>query len=299
MKLVSAKCPSCGANLKVNKNDETIKCEYCQQNIIIDDAIACYKLKISGIVSIDGISTNSDLIKSGNELISIGEYLQAKKKFREFSEKCPKDYQGWLGLLICRTRNFTIRDNNIMFQNDVDNYLMHFKNTASKEVYDEYFEKIDRYLYPDKYKRLEEQKKEEERKEKERKEKERKQKEKEEKEKQRKEEKERKQKEKERLKSEVKNKTTNISANSFFVILLKIWNITLYILGGLIILAYLLDSESTIKTTITMVLFGMSLFKITYVKIGALLNIDKKYLKIIRVIVPIVLFIIAMIVTPS
>ena len=29
MKLVAAKCPSCGANLEVNPNQEALKCQYC------------------------------------------------------------------------------------------------------------------------------------------------------------------------------------------------------------------------------------------------------------------------------
>ena len=62
IKLISAKCPNCGALLKLSKKDEMIKCEYCNQTIMVDDAIACYKLKISGNISVDGIESNSELI---------------------------------------------------------------------------------------------------------------------------------------------------------------------------------------------------------------------------------------------
>lgn len=148
VKLVCAKCPSCGAALKLAKAEEKVKCEYCHQTIIVDDAIACYKLKISGTVSVDGIQTNSDLITAANELLNMDEYLKAKKKFLEFSEKCPDDYQGWLGLLICRTRNFTIKDNNIMFENDIDNYYKHFLKTSPEDVKKQYVETIENYLHP-------------------------------------------------------------------------------------------------------------------------------------------------------
>ena len=157
IKLVSAKCPSCGATLKLSKEEEKVKCEYCHNTIIVDDAIACYKLKISGNVCVDGVTTNADLIESANELLDMNEYLKAKRKFLEFSEKCPDNYQGWLGLLICRTRNFTIRDNNIMFENDVNKYREHFFRVAPQKIKEQYFEVIDRYFEPEKYKRIEEQ----------------------------------------------------------------------------------------------------------------------------------------------
>lgn len=148
IKLISAKCPNCGALLKLSKKDEMIKCEYCNQTIMVDDAVACYKLKISGNISVDGIESNSELINSANELLSMQEYLKAKKKFLEFSEKCPDDYQGWLGLLICRTRNFTIKDNNIMFENDINKYYDHFLKVAPEDIKNDYVEIIENYLHP-------------------------------------------------------------------------------------------------------------------------------------------------------
>lgn len=146
VKFVNAKCPSCGATLKLSKEEENVKCEYCNQEIIVDDAIACYKLKLSGNVSIDGITTNSDLIEVANELLDMGEFLKAKRKFLEFSEKCPDNYQGWLGLLICRTRNFTIKDNNIMFENDVNKYYEHFLKAAPEDIKEQYSEIIENYF---------------------------------------------------------------------------------------------------------------------------------------------------------
>lgn len=148
VKLICGKCPSCGASLKLSKEDEMTKCDYCHQTIIVDDAIACYKLKINGTISVEGIASNSELIDAANELLDMQEYLKAKRKFLEFSEKSPDNYQGWLGLLICRTRNFTIKDNNIMFENDVNKYYEHFLKVAPDEVKNDYIEIIENYLHP-------------------------------------------------------------------------------------------------------------------------------------------------------
>ena len=46
VKLVSAKCPNCGAALKLSREEEKVECEYCHNIIVVDDAIACYKLNL-------------------------------------------------------------------------------------------------------------------------------------------------------------------------------------------------------------------------------------------------------------
>ena len=44
MRLTSAKCPNCGADIKVNKEEEKTVCKYCKSEILVEDAIA--KLKV-------------------------------------------------------------------------------------------------------------------------------------------------------------------------------------------------------------------------------------------------------------
>ena len=39
MKLVAAKCPSCGANIKVDRSLKITKCEYCNSEIIVEEAV--------------------------------------------------------------------------------------------------------------------------------------------------------------------------------------------------------------------------------------------------------------------
>lgn len=155
MKLISAKCPNCGGHLKIEEGTTKTVCEYCKKDIIIDDE--SIKLKVSGKVSVDGIKTDKDLINSANELLDMGEYIKAKKIFDQFATNNPDQYQGWLGLLICRTRNFQIRDNNILFENDIEKYYKYYQRTAPQDVKDEYFETIDRYMYPDKWREIDRQ----------------------------------------------------------------------------------------------------------------------------------------------
>lgn len=314
VKLVSAKCPSCGATLKLSKEEEKVKCEYCHNTIIVDDAIACYKLKISGNVSVDGVTTNADLIELANELLDMNEYLKAKRKFLEFSEKCPDNYQGWLGLLICRTRNFTIRDNNIMFENDVNKYREHFFRVAPQKIKEQYFEVIDRYFDPEKYKRIEKL----ERLEKIKKQLEEQKKQAEEKRKLAEEEQQKKKKlaEAEKLKRKqqieeeiIKKKDALLESssykaltnagNKFKMLFLAAWNGFLYFIGGVLILAYLFSLTEDFISSFFAILFGLSLFKFVYVFIKSKFpQLSEKKIKIARIIIPFLILIIWMMCTP-
>lgn len=270
VKFINAKCPSCGASLNIDNTEDRVVCDYCKNIIIVNDALEKYKLEISGNISIEGISSNVELIESANELLEMSEYLKAKKKFLEFSERCPDNYQGWLGLLICRTRNFTIKDNNIMFGNDVNKYKDHFFKTAPEEVKNRYFELIDKYFFPEKYLEIERRKKMEALK---------------------------------KIKSETEHIDKSIKKTEDYTatekICLKILdfffavgNVLLYLFGAILIFAYLTSPEETLILNIFAIMFGLSLFKIFYAIIWEKFNIDKKYYIIARSTIPFIILII-------
>lgn len=281
VKLVSAKCPNCGAALKLSKEKEKVKCEYCKNTIIVEEAIACFKLKVTGNINVDGVSTNAELIEAANELLNMNEYLKAKRKFLEFSEKCPDNYQGWLGLLICRTRNFTIKDNNIMFENDVNKYRDHFFKVAPEDIKEQYFEIIDRYFDPEKYIRLMEEEKEKKRKEELEKIK-----------------KQVEEKRKHVLEKKEKYKSKIVENSSFKTIkdfiqngIFFIFNVFLYGLGGIIVFGCLLSIKENFLSNFLAILFGLSLFKIFYSIIEKKFNINKNYLLVSRFLIPFLLMI--------
>lgn len=99
MKLVPAKCPSCGANIEVNEDLKNAICQYCGTTILIDDAVEKYKVEISGEVKIDGIEGKSELLKNAETLASIGKYAEAIQKFKIYFDKYPDEYKGYLSYL--------------------------------------------------------------------------------------------------------------------------------------------------------------------------------------------------------
>lgn len=89
MKLVAAVCPSCGAKLDVNPNEETVVCKYCLSTIIIQDAIAKYKIEISGNVEISNLSKVDNYIKIAERHLKDCEYQDAFDYYKKAIELDP------------------------------------------------------------------------------------------------------------------------------------------------------------------------------------------------------------------
>lgn len=82
----------------------------------------------------------------------------------------------------------------------------------------------------------------------------------------------------------------SISGNTFNVLKL-IWNTIQYIIGSFTILGCLLTIRENPISSIVGILFGLSLFQFIYKIIEDKTSVDKKYLKITRIVLPIILLI--------
>jgi len=98
MKLVAAKCPNCGANIDVDKDSDTTKCEYCKSKIIVEDAIKKIKVELSGEVEISNFANFDKLLILGNRNYEDGDYEQALKYYQRALELEPEN-----SLIILRT----------------------------------------------------------------------------------------------------------------------------------------------------------------------------------------------------
>ena len=141
MKLVPAKCPSCGASIEVNESLKNAICQYCGTTILIDDAVEKYKIELSGEVKVDGIEGKTELLKNAETLASMGKYTETIQKFKIYFDKYPDDYKGYLSYLrMIITEGFikykpsalmTI----LMFEQNEYKYFLKF---APKEKIDEF-----------------------------------------------------------------------------------------------------------------------------------------------------------------
>ena len=91
MKLVAAKCPNCRANIDVDKNSDKTVCEYCGSKIIVEEAIATYKLEISGNVEVSNATSFSKLLKLAERLLKDDQLDQALEKYNKALELDPDD----------------------------------------------------------------------------------------------------------------------------------------------------------------------------------------------------------------
>jgi hypothetical protein len=83
MKLIPARCPSCGASIEVNRDNETTKCKYCDTKIIIDEAIAKYKIEI------ENMPTAQSYLKLGARNLENGDLAKAHELLEKALEINP------------------------------------------------------------------------------------------------------------------------------------------------------------------------------------------------------------------
>ena len=109
MKLVAAKCPNCGANIDVDKNSDKTICEYCGSKIVVEDAIAKFKLEISGKVEVSNLTNFDKLFKLANRDFANKYYKDALEKYKRAIELDPDNPIIILkiGLCECLTSSFS------------------------------------------------------------------------------------------------------------------------------------------------------------------------------------------------
>lgn len=102
MKLVVAKCPSCGAEIDVNPKSETTRCKYCRSAIIVEDAIAKYKIEISGNVEVKNLPNLNAHLINANKLFSQEEYEDAYELYKKVISLDPNNYLAILRHSVCK-----------------------------------------------------------------------------------------------------------------------------------------------------------------------------------------------------
>ena len=141
MKLTAAKCPSCGASIEVDRNEESTVCQYCKSNIIIEDAVQKYKIELSGKVKVSGIKDNEDRLNDAINYYELGELKDAASTLKTIIADEPFNIEAHIWLVKTDVKQFgqiyeeeeykTDSDYNTPFWNDVDYVLSNYDRLLS------------------------------------------------------------------------------------------------------------------------------------------------------------------------
>jgi hypothetical protein len=109
MKLVAAKCPDCGADLKISEGSTSIICEYCGGNILVTDILGA-------------TSVMQNCMTLAYSAMDSKNYKDAYDHFNRAIEIDMKNPNAWFGKAVCGGMTGKFRDNSFgqmidMFEN--------------------------------------------------------------------------------------------------------------------------------------------------------------------------------------
>ena len=141
MKLVAAKCPSCGADLEIDSTLEATKCKFCNSAILVEDALAKYKLEVSGSVEVGNMPKIDNLLKIANRAYESEKYEDAYGNYNKVIELDPDNTLALIRSAICKT----------LLNNFIDYSLENLSNSFDEVItllnkQNTYEEKIEDYV---------------------------------------------------------------------------------------------------------------------------------------------------------
>lgn len=95
MELLDAKCPNCGAELKINRDEKTGFCNHCKSSFLIDDAVKNYVTNNSYKIEHATIVNNESNMKLFNEVdrymafFNLGDYDKLEDVVEYLKDKFP------------------------------------------------------------------------------------------------------------------------------------------------------------------------------------------------------------------
>ena len=132
-KLVPAKCPNCGANLKLDDNMKKAECKYCQATIIVDEAIENYKIDVSGSkVKIDKSDTLGNYYKMAESAYESDNKKEAEDYCNKIIEEDINNYKAWFLKGKAAGWQSTLR--NLRIDETVNCFTKAIENAPEKEV---------------------------------------------------------------------------------------------------------------------------------------------------------------------
>lgn len=138
MKITAAKCPSCGASIEVDADSDRTKCGYCNSPIVVEDAIAKYKVELTGEVTVKNLPQIESLMKTADMAYKDGDYEEAQSKYDRITELDPDNAKALFRKSLCKycsknayvsdlsllkngmkNANHLLKDNNVECDNNI------------------------------------------------------------------------------------------------------------------------------------------------------------------------------------
>lgn len=130
MKLVKAKCPSCGADIEVDKNSDSTKCDYCGSKIIVEDAININAIEIKNLPKLEGY------LKNGDREYKNYDYEEALNYYNKAIDLDPDNLLVVLRVGICKSTTTTYNKFATTYAiNALKNVLKEEKDEAKAKKY--------------------------------------------------------------------------------------------------------------------------------------------------------------------
>ena len=114
MPLVTAKCPNCGGDIKIDSESRAGICEFCKNPFVAEDAINNYNTYNQNSYNIANAEVHIHDEKSIEQMLEAAEIFftkhhdipEATRLFTEVSKEAPGNYQAWWGLVRINTNDF-------------------------------------------------------------------------------------------------------------------------------------------------------------------------------------------------
>ena len=138
MKIVTHKCPSCGANLKIEKGATEGVCEYCETPYSIDDGV----MRVEHKTTVEIKNDNNLEIAMAN-LENFKDYGKSEWLFKALIHKHGHKKEVYIGIVRSITHDFQITNfESLTRLNEVNEYFRKYKSLATKKETSEYESKI-------------------------------------------------------------------------------------------------------------------------------------------------------------
>lgn len=138
MKIMTHKCPSCGANLKVKKGETEGICEYCETPYFIDDGV----IRVEHKTTVE-IKDDNYLEIAIATLENFKDYDKSEWLFKNLIHEYGHKKEIYIGIVRSITHDFKITNfESLRRLDEVNEYFEKYKSLATKTELEQYEEKV-------------------------------------------------------------------------------------------------------------------------------------------------------------